>query len=337
MTQVAEAVEGRWRSLRAGDARRRGRHHPLGARRTLRGATRGHEPGAAREQLARVAKRTIARASRTFSLGARLLPQPERDLVRLLYFALRTLDDIVDERDPAASVRLARARAWLAGSPPTTPETHALEAVAAERPLPVAALALFLDGMECDLRREFPQDESQLDRYCVRVAGSVGILVAHILGAPPYALARAAALGSALQLVNIVRDLDEDLARGRDYLGAARLTPQARHDPAARRALLAPRLARARALFAIGYAGIPQLRRGRLAVASAARAYLAIADEIERGGFAHGRARTSRLTKATCTVRAALDLARLALVNARRRAPRSAPSGRAANSGRMPR
>jgi len=280
--------------------------------------------GTTNAALLRVAGATIARASRTFALGARLLPQPERDLVRLLYFALRTLDDLVDERDPRAAERLAQARAWLAGAAPSTPETHALAAVAAERPLPRAALAMFLDGLEYDLAGAAPSDEAALDLYCLRVAGSVGILVAAILDAPAHARARAAALGSALQLVNIARDLDEDLAAGRDYLGCGRRAPASRKASSLRRSVLAPPLERARALFAFGYDGIPALRRGRFGVAVAALAYLAIADAIERSDYAPGRARTSPLTKAACVARAAFDLSFGRLSPLRRRSRRPA-------------
>src|SRR5439155_16923262 len=77
-----------------------------------------------------------------------------------------------------------------------------------------------IDGMEMDAAADScAPDLATLDRYCGRVAGAVGHLSVHVFGdASPAAHEVADSLGRALQLTNILRDLDEDAQRGRLYL-----------------------------------------------------------------------------------------------------------------------
>jgi len=265
------------------------------------------------------ARATIERVARTFALAARLLPRAVREDVDLLYLVLRTLDDLVDlegardggPRAADADARLAAVEAWArhagpaAGSAPTgaaapaagsapagsTRETRILDDLARRHPaLPRDAVADFMAGMRQDLAGPRIATEEDLDLYCYRVAGTVGRLMAAILGGEgSRADAAARSLGIAMQRTNILRDVDEDLANGRIYLPAETL---ARHGltPATlatgdRRALLVDEIARADAAYAAGIAGIPLLRHGRRSIRAAAVLYREILRQVERDGL----------------------------------------------------
>ncbi len=259
------------------------------------------------------ARATIERVARTFALAARLLPRAVREDVDLLYLVLRTLDDLVDlegardggPRAADAEARLAAVEAWArdaatsrgsvpaGGSVPAVPtrETRILDDLARRHPaLPRDAVADFMAGMRQDLAGPRIATEEDLDLYCYRVAGTVGRLMAAILGGEgPGADAAARSLGIAMQRTNIIRDVDEDLANGRIYLPAEAL---ARHGltpatlPAAdRRALLADAIGRADAAYTAGIAGIPLLRHGRRSIRAAAVLYREILRQVERDGL----------------------------------------------------
>jgi len=257
------------------------------------------------------ARATTKRVARTFALACKLLPREIRNDVYLLYLVFRTLDDLVDDRDPDAEARIAAVEAWCAGEPPRTREARLLADLATRHPLPRAAVADFCRGMRHDLCATPIETEAQLDVYCHRVAGTVGVVMASLLGASdPAAPARAAALGQAMQRTNILRDIDEDLGNGRVYLAretlerlcGGRLPP-----PAQREALLRDQIARADALYDEGMAGICLLPRGRRAIAAAGAMYREILRQIERDGYhaKAGRAIVSRRRKLLVAARAA--------------------------------
>ena len=234
------------------------------------------------------AKETTRRVARTFALACRLLPRDVRDDVYLLYLVFRTLDDAVDERDPDAAERLAAVEAWAAGEPAASREVDVLEGLAWRHPLPRAAFADFCAGMRDDLDGVPILDEIDLDRYCYRVAGTVGVVMAHVLGMrePARALPTAAALGMAMQRTNILRDIDEDLGNGRMYLAQSTLRRFGGSlAPGHREALLRDQIAQADALYDTGCAGIKLLARGQRSIAAAAAMYREILRQIERDGY----------------------------------------------------
>ncbi len=260
------------------------------------------------------ARATIERVARTFALAARLLPRAVREDVDLLYLVLRTLDDLVDlegardggPRAADAEARLAAVEAWARGrsaGPPgarhllpdrraaATRETRILDDLVRRHPaLPRDAVADFMAGMRQDLAGPRIATEEELDVYCYRVAGTVGRLMASILGGEgPEADAAARSLGIAMQRTNIVRDVDEDLANGRVYLPEATLAGHgitaATLATADRRALLRDAIARADAAYAAGVAGIPLLRHGRRSIRAAAVLYREILRQVERDGL----------------------------------------------------
>jgi phytoene synthase len=272
---------------------------------TASSATRRDAPTASDDPTIRAlipeARETIERVARTFALAARLLPADVREDVDLLYLVLRTLDDLVDlEGSRGASLqaadaeaRLAAVAAWARGAEPAPPtrESRILDHLARRHPaLPRDAVTDFVEGMRQDLAGPRMATEADLDEYAYRVAGTVGRLLAAILGAEgPEAEAAARNLGIAMQRTNIVRDIDEDLANGRIYLPNETL---ARHGltpatlaSADRRSLLRDAIARADATYDAGIAGIPRLRHGRRSIRAATALYREILRQVERDGL----------------------------------------------------
>ena len=257
------------------------------------------------------ARATTNRVARTFALACRLLPRAIRADVYLLYLVFRSLDDLVDEARPEAAERVAAVDAWARGEGvPDTREVAILEDLALRHPLPRAALADFCEGMRWDLERRSFATEEQLDAYCYRVAGTVGIVMAAVLGTTDDARARpaAAALGMAMQRTNILRDLDEDGAAGRTYLAREVLDRFGDPVPGAREALLRDQIAKADARYEEGLAGIRYLRDGATAVRAAGWMYREILRQIERDGYGAqpGRAAVRRRRKAWVAARGAL-------------------------------
>jgi phytoene synthase len=234
------------------------------------------------------ARTTTNRVARTFALACRLLPRHLRDDVYLLYLVFRTLDDLVDDGRPEADARVSAVERWAAGRfAEATPEVVLLDMLASRHPVPRDAFAEFCAGMRQDLNRETFATEADVDRYCFRVAGTVGLVMTAVLGARDVARARPAAiaLGIAMQRTNILRDIDEDAANGRVYLAQEAI---ARHGPAVpgrRAALLRDEIARADARYDRGLAGVRELRHGRAAIAVAGGMYREILRQIERDGY----------------------------------------------------
>ena len=256
------------------------------------------------------AQATINRVARSFALAARFLPRDVRDDINLLYLALRRLDDLVDLEAPSGSAqradaqqRLAALRTWLStGAIADAGGDELAIFVDLQRrtpALPTDAIGAFLDGMESDLAGPVMESDADLDLYCYQVAGTVGRLMAALLGVrggdDAQADRAARALGAAMQRTNILRDIDEDLANGRVYLPATALRrvgldPAAASGPTSlrdgdRRALYMAEIARADAEYEIGVAGIRHLLNGVRSIRVAGHLYREILRQIERDGF----------------------------------------------------
>jgi phytoene synthase len=167
---------------------------------------------------------TLPAAGSSFYTAMRILPAEQRDAMYAIYAFCRTVDDIADEEGPRAPRRAALA-AWrveidglFEGSVSTA--TADLAAPTRRFGLRREDYQAVIDGMAMDLEADlFAPDWATLDLYCDRVASAVGRLSVRIFGMEPEPgdqLARH--LGRALQLTNILRDLDEDAERGRLYL-----------------------------------------------------------------------------------------------------------------------
>ncbi len=176
-------------------------------------------------------------------------------------------------RSWSAEVVIGAVERWGADGSTGSREALILDELARRYPIERAVVADFCAGMRGDLAFSQPADEAELDAYCYRVAGTVGLLMTAILGADDPAAARgpAIALGQAMQRTNILRDIDEDLAAGRIYLPRDTL---ARFGdsllPGDRADLLRDQIARADALYDLGIAGLSHLHRGQRSIAAAA-------------------------------------------------------------------
>jgi phytoene synthase len=158
-----------------------------------------------------------------FYYGIRLLPAPKRRAMCAVYAFARLVDDIGDGDQPAERKLelLADARAQLE-SDDGSPMRVALADAERRFTLPRDALHDLIDGVEMDVRGTEYETFDELVVYCRRVAGSIGRLCLAIFGSSDMATASPLAddLGVAMQLTNILRDVREDLDRGRVYLPA---------------------------------------------------------------------------------------------------------------------
>lgn len=171
----------------------------------------------------------ITRAqARNFSWGIRLLPTPKRRALSAVYAVARRIDDIGDgalsAQQKLTLLADARAGAIAPGEHTHDLVLRALDDAARRLPIPLTAFGELVDGCEMDVRGTSYQSLDDLVTYCRCVAGSIGRLslgvFAPALSAMEFARAAelADALGIALQLTNILRDIREDLSIGRVYL-----------------------------------------------------------------------------------------------------------------------
>ena len=175
------------------------------------------------------AARFVSRLTRTsrsnFFYAFLLLPRAQRHAIFAVYAFCRIVDDAVDEGvDRAAQRReLARWREEIArvfGREPTThPAAERLRAAVRRFPIPREALEEIIAGVEMDLDRATYETFDDLYPYCYRVASAVGLCSIAIFGyRDPRAQDYAINLGVALQLTNILRDVQADARMGRVYL-----------------------------------------------------------------------------------------------------------------------
>ncbi len=274
--------------------------------------------GAGRAAEDRYLWRAFRHHSRTFSLATRLLPARVRLPIATLYLYCRTVDSIADERvleagTDAARADLAQARRrldqTLAGDPPDLLLWQRLAEVHARFGLQPGPLYELLDGAAWDLDGRGVADTDDLLAYSERVAGSVGAMMLPFLVETPAEAEvlepAARALGKAMQLTNILRDVGEDVTRlGRVYLPddalarfgitRAELLGVARHGPdRAYAALLESVMATAERLYGEAEAGIGALpKQSRLGITAAARMYREIMNEVRAGGYDNLRRRS---------------------------------------------
>jgi phytoene synthase len=225
-------------------------------------------------------------AASTFSAGLQLLPSHLRRDARALYLLLRTIDDLVDERDPDARRRVRAMERWALGAAPASPETRTLGSLAERYEISPVAVGEFCEGMRHDLERAQIETEADLERYCHCVAGTVGVMLAGLLGTTgPEGVEKMAKLGAAMQRTNILRDIDEDLAHGRLYIPRTAIECFGFPAPGSREALLRDQIPRADALYEEGMGAIPLLSDGRQAMGLSTVLYREILRQIERDGF----------------------------------------------------
>src|SRR5689334_19664471 len=178
---------------------------------------------------------TITRKSASnLALAFVLLPKAKRDAMTALYAFCREVDDVADEDTVPVDQRRHQLAAWrddvaraCRGERPILAVNQEFQPVIQAHHLPFALFDELIRGCEMDLEVHRYETLADLEQYCYRVASVVGLLSIEIFGYQnPACRAYADALGKALQLTNILRDVRTDAERGRIYLPRAEL---ARH------------------------------------------------------------------------------------------------------------
>jgi 15-cis-phytoene synthase len=267
-------------------------------------------------------------SSRTFSFAARLFPAEFRQRVTRLYAFCRATDDLADGADSgSAEERLQLLAAWErlarsahAGKPTGLPLLDAVMADAAAAGVPFAYVEELVEGMRMDVRGATFDTLAELDVYCYRVAGVIGQWLTRMCGiSDVHVLERAACLGRAMQVTNILRDVGEDLQSGRMYIPSDILADCGLRPADLRAAAATGRLPRgyaplletmmrqADADYVRALEATPELPAWfRRAVVVAAHTYRGIHDGIRANGYDNLRRRafTTGATKLRIAVRA---------------------------------
>jgi phytoene synthase len=215
----------------------------------------------------------LAQHSKSFALAGRLFPLGPREDAAAVYAWCRRCDDAVDLADPCQqAAALEHQREQLAllymGAPTTDPILSAFQEVARDRQIPSCYPEELLEGLAMDVEFRRFETIDDLMLYCYRVAGTVGLMMCHVMGVGDQrALRHAAHLGMAMQLTNICRDVMEDWDRRHLYLPDQVLGPGVAEQLWARR-------------------GEPLPRELRPEIAAAVQRLLAQAAQLYRSGDA---------------------------------------------------
>jgi phytoene synthase len=250
-----------------------------------------------------------AEHGKTFFLASLLLPPAKRPYVHALYGFARHVDDIVDDLSPTLQTaeRAERLHDWstdfladLEWGQTSDPVSRAVLDTVREWQIPTSYFADFLEAMRMDLTvSSYPTYEA-LERYMWGSAAVIGLELLPILGRSGPDVrwdvleSHAIDLGKAFQLTNFIRDVAEDLRRGRVYLPEESLhrfgvdrdrLARGRVDESIRN-LLAWEIERARGLYASAAPGIELVHpTSRDCLRTAATLYREILDEIERADY----------------------------------------------------
>lgn len=247
-------------------------------------------------------RRVLAHHAKSFALASRFLPASCRDDAAIVYAYCRRVDDAIDRPDGTGDAlgALREELGAVYGSRPIAdPVLAAFRDVVQRTAIPRAYPTELLAGMEMDVRGARYETVDELLLYAFRVAGTVGLMMSHVMGVSrDEALVNAARLGMAMQLTNIGRDVLEDWSFGRLYVPAELLDPTTHRlldgawkgpfpsaaAPGVRRAVKAL-LAIADRYYRSGEEGLPALSfRCAIAIRTASLVYAAIGHRIAHRG-----------------------------------------------------
>ena len=265
---------------------------------------------------------SLAQNGESFHWAKRFLGQKMGTEAAKLYAFCRLLDDMADgdiENGPARLVKIRAA--LLEGDTNADPALQSFAPLMEDQEFPLPVLIALIDGLLDDQREEvIISSESELLRYAYRVAGTVGLLMCHVLDChDPDAKAHAIDLGIAMQLTNIARDVLEDAHMGRRYLPTTwtgDLSPQqivtAADNPKSDDALIITNavkrlLEMAERFYTSGAKGFASLHwRAHMSIAIAAKVYRQIGVQLADQDYAwhEGRQITTRTTKLICSLKA---------------------------------
>ncbi len=243
------------------------------------------------------------RHSKTFYLGSRLFGRRKRKAVQAIYAACRMGDDAVDEaRDTTDAFH--RLNAWwdgieraYAGTPkPAAPSEVALDWVLQRYDVPLSAFEELRLGFESDLTLRCIATTDELMLYSRRVAGVVGLMITPVAGydGGEETLDAAVAMGEAMQVTNILRDVGEDLCRDRCYLPADRMAVHGVREEDLRMGIVSEGYVSlleefadlAEARYRDGWRGIPKLHgMAGIAVGAASLNYEAILHKLRQNRY----------------------------------------------------
>jgi phytoene synthase len=244
--------------------------------------------------------------AKTFYFASHTLPAAKRADAYAVYAFCRYVDDRIDlapdeaaREAGVADLRKLLDTAYSPGGEGTSealPWLRAFRETAARRAIPRGYFDDLIAGVELDRGRVRIETWEELDRYCYLVAGVVGLIMVHVLAEPaPELLAPARDLGTAMQLTNILRDIDEDWQRDRLYLPLRELEKfgLTEEDIAQRRvsdpfrAFMRFQIGRARSYYNQAEPGVRLLPQdgSRRTVRLMSTIYGGILDEIERADY----------------------------------------------------
>ena len=254
--------------------------------------------------LYRRAAEATAQGSKSFFFATRFFPPDLAQAARAIYWFCRYTDDLVDEC-PDVETGRQQLEEWgllltkAMGGDVSHPVLAAFVDTLKRYQIPVQYPFELIDGMRMDLNQTRYETFDELKVFCYRVASVVGLMMCWVIGfenpadrekALPFAID----LGIALQLTNILRDVGEDLERGRIYIpredlrrfGYTEQDLQAKQRTPAFVALMQFQAVRARSFYERGNSGIGLLnRRGRFAVKIASDVYGEILRRVESSNF----------------------------------------------------
>ena len=249
-------------------------------------------------------KRLNALHGKTYYLATLLLPAAKRPPVHALYGFARYADEIVDdlastlsEQEKADALRTWGASVLedLRNGSSEDLIGRALIDTVTKYSIPLNYFEAFMKSMEMDLTVTRYQNYDELMTYVYGSAVVIGLEMLPILGySDPRAIEAATALGTAFQLANFIRDIDEDIERGRIYMPLDELAKFGVSEEMLLARTLTPeiveaikfQIARVRELQAIAEAGIKYLNPiSRPCIRAASELYCGIVDEIEANGY----------------------------------------------------
>jgi phytoene synthase len=244
-------------------------------------------------------RRMLRRHDPTYYFATRRLPAELRPATHALYGFVRTADEIVDgpRRPPTPEARRAALDAWEAelrlGATSSVAIVRALADAAARHALPLEELRTYMRSMRIDCAPVRIESWEELVAYMDGSAGSVGRIMAALLGIPRHHHDDLGRLGIAFQLANFIRDVGEDRRLDRVYLpredrarfGVSEADLAAHSAGPELRALVAHEVARARSLFAAARPAIASAPASvRPGIRFAIGLYARMLDRVERVG-----------------------------------------------------